>query len=187
MIAHLAASGFLRTRWKNGGGETVEIAVSPEGAGLDAFDWRVSMARVAASGPFSIFPGVDRTLCVLTPGEIRLEQAGRGAVSLDARSAPYSFPADVSVIGHVTGDGITDLNVMTRRAKARHQVSRLWLEGPIRLPVLAREMLILTLEAALTGPEGLGLKAGDALLVRDEKEIALEPERPGAIHVVDLW
>ena len=48
--------------WKNGGGETAEIAVSPPGAALDDFDWRLSMARVETDGPFSAFPGIDRTL-----------------------------------------------------------------------------------------------------------------------------
>ena len=51
--------------WKNGGGVTREIVASPEGAPLDAFDWRVSLADVSADGPFSSFPGVDRTLTVV--------------------------------------------------------------------------------------------------------------------------
>jgi environmental stress-induced protein Ves len=45
--------------WKNGGGETTEIAVFPDGAGLSDFDWRVSMARVDGDGPFSSFPGIE--------------------------------------------------------------------------------------------------------------------------------
>ena len=61
----LTASSYRRMPWKNGGGETVEIAVSPEGAALSEFDWRISMATVATDGPFSIFPGIDRTLSIL--------------------------------------------------------------------------------------------------------------------------
>jgi uncharacterized protein len=61
----LRAENYRRMPWKNGGGLTAEIAVSPESAGLDDFDWRVSMARVEAGGPFSLFPGVDRTLSIL--------------------------------------------------------------------------------------------------------------------------
>ncbi len=51
--------------WKNGGGETVEIAVFPEGAGFKDFGWRISLASVASDGPFSAFPGIDRTLTVI--------------------------------------------------------------------------------------------------------------------------
>mgnify|MGYP000624994528 FL=1 len=34
--------------WRNGGGVTWQIAASPEGADVAAFDWRLSMAEVAA-------------------------------------------------------------------------------------------------------------------------------------------
>ena len=50
--------------WKNGGGSTTEIAVFPPDAGFDDFDWRVSLATVAADGPFSAFPGIERTLAM---------------------------------------------------------------------------------------------------------------------------
>jgi environmental stress-induced protein Ves len=55
----LRAENYRRMQWKNGGGETAEIAVSPDSAGLDDFDWRISMATGQASGgPFSMpFPG----------------------------------------------------------------------------------------------------------------------------------
>ena len=59
---HYPASARQFRPWKNGGGETAEIAVSPAGAGFDDFDWRISTAIVAQSGPFSGFPGVDRVL-----------------------------------------------------------------------------------------------------------------------------
>ena len=73
----LRASTYRRMPWKNGGGETTEIAVSPEGAGLDDFAWRISMARVDGDGPFSAFAGVDRTLSILEGEGLRLEIAGR--------------------------------------------------------------------------------------------------------------
>ena len=61
----LRAADHRTMPWKNGGGSTTEIAAAPDGAGIDAFDWRVSMAVVAADGPFSEFPGIDRTLSIL--------------------------------------------------------------------------------------------------------------------------
>jgi len=39
--------------WKNGGGVTREIICQPLGAGMDDFDWRVSIAHIASDGPFS--------------------------------------------------------------------------------------------------------------------------------------
>ena len=64
MAKLLRNSDHRRMPWKNGGGETVEVIVHPEGASLSDFGWRVSMATVASDGPFSVFPGIDRTLAV---------------------------------------------------------------------------------------------------------------------------
>ena len=58
--------------WKNGQGATREIAVHPEGASLDNFMWRVSLAQVNAPGPFSLFRDCDRILCVVRGGPLYL-------------------------------------------------------------------------------------------------------------------
>ena len=83
--------------WKNGGGETTEIIAFPEGSGLDEFDWRISMARVAADGPFSVFPGIDRTLCLIEGEGLALTMAGKPEVLLTHASPPFAFPGDVPV------------------------------------------------------------------------------------------
>jgi environmental stress-induced protein Ves len=62
---------YARMPWKNGGGQTTEIAVSA-GASLADFDWRVSIAEINADGPFSAFAGVDRTLVLLSGAGVRL-------------------------------------------------------------------------------------------------------------------
>ena len=51
--------------WKNGYGSTTELAVEPPDAALDRFDWRVSVAELRGSGPFSTFPGYDRIIVQL--------------------------------------------------------------------------------------------------------------------------
>src|SRR5688572_14445639 len=104
----LRAENYRRMRWKNGGGETAEIAVSPEGAGLDDFDWRVSMARVDTNGPFSVFPGVDRTLSILDGEGILLSVEGRIPFGLTFRSDPLTFPADVATSAALMAGPITD-------------------------------------------------------------------------------
>ena len=111
--------------WKNGGGTTTEIAVSPEGAGHDAFDWRVSMAEVASDGPFSLFPGIDRTITVIEGEGMELTIEGSEAVVLGVDDAPLDFPGDVQTSAKLLKGPIRDLNVMTRRGRFRHRVSRL--------------------------------------------------------------
>jgi environmental stress-induced protein Ves len=125
------AADLPRTPWKNGGGETAEIAVHPPGAGFADFGWRISLASVASDGSFSRFDGVDRTLTVLS-GEMELTSAGK-AHRLTAGSAPLAFPGDVPVAARLIGGEVTDLNVMTRRGMFEHAVEMIaagLVEGP---------------------------------------------------------
>ncbi len=125
----LRADSYRRTRWKNGGGETREIAISPSGAGLDTFDWRISMATVAHDGPFSTFAGVDRTVCILDGAGIRLHINDEPARQLDQASEPFSFPGDAAAHSTLVDGAVTDFNVMTRRNRVHHSVQRLRLQA----------------------------------------------------------
>ena len=138
----LRAENYRRMRWKNGGGETAEIAVFPEDAGLDDFDWRISMARVEAGGPFSAFLGVDRTLSILEGEGIVLEVEGRERATLTGASAPYSFPADTVTGAELVAGAITDLNVMTRRGRYGHKVSALEVDRSMELSLGSEEALL---------------------------------------------
>ncbi len=110
--------------WKNGGGSTTEVAVSPCGASTDGFDWRISMARVASDGPFSHFAGIDRTLTVIKGRGLVLTVADRAPVELATESEPVSFPGDAPTSARLTDGEIIDLNVMTRRGRFTHDVLR---------------------------------------------------------------
>lgn len=126
-----SAQDYKRMPWKNGGGETAEIAVSPHNAGIDSFDWRISMATVATDGPFSSFPGIDRTLTVLRGNGIELAVDGRHSVSLTRASSPFSFSADTATQAKLKRGKITDLNVMTRRGRFSHLVQFLSLPAQL--------------------------------------------------------
>ncbi|PQA75022.1 HutD-family protein [Brucella oryzae] len=128
MVDILRAENHRRMPWKNGGGVTVEIAVHPQGASVDDFDWRVSMATVASDGPFSVFPGIDRTLSVLEGDGIVLNIEGQQS-TLTVESAPLFFAADAHSSARLIGSAITDLNVMTRRGRYTHKVQHLSVNG----------------------------------------------------------
>jgi uncharacterized protein len=112
------------TPWKNGGGSTTEIAAEPSGASLDTFDWRISMAHVAADGPFSAFPGIDRTLVVIKGSGLVLTIAGGTPVTLAYGSDPISFAGDIATSARLIEGEIVDLNVMTRRRRFSHELRR---------------------------------------------------------------
>lgn len=139
----LRASDYKRMPWKNGGGETVEIAVSPEGAGLADFDWRVSMATVATDGPFSVFPGIDRTLSILEGAGMTLFIEGREPVLLTQSSDPLPFAADAPTSATLVDGAITDLNVMTRQGKLGHSVRHLGIDGHAELAPGSETTLVL--------------------------------------------
>ncbi|HEY2511801.1 MAG TPA: HutD family protein, partial [Polyangiaceae bacterium] len=150
--------------WKNGGGVTIEVAKSPEGASLDDFDWRISMARVEASGPFSRFPGIDRSLVVLRGAGMTLDVAQRGSIVLDAHAPPFAFPGDVDVAATLRGGRVDDLNVMTRRGRFRALVTRVFVEGSAPFAPLG-DLCFLVVGAGRGRAEGGGttLAEGDAL------------------------
>jgi len=171
----IRAADYRRMQWKNGGGETTEIAVSPPGAALDDFAWRISMARVASDGPFSLFLGIDRTLLILAGSGIRLAIAGRPPVDLTAGSDPLPFPGDVAAAARLLGGPVVDLNVMTRRGRLTHDMTRLRLDEPIDLAPLtlaadADSALLLCHAgsvAVATSDGTARLAALDSLLVED--------------------
>jgi len=139
----LRAAAHRRMPWKNGGGETFEIAISPPGAALDKLEWRVSMAVVAQDGPFSIFPDIDRTLCVIDGRGMELDFGADGGIRTVTRdTAPFPFPADLRVEARLLGETITDLNVMTRRGRYRHRVDRLAIDGELTLDIDAEQSLL---------------------------------------------
>lgn len=121
----LHATDFRPMPWKNGGGETTEIIVSPLGASMNDFDWRVSIARVTSDGPFSLFPGIDRSLTLLEGLGMTLEIAGIGEYHLTTASDALAFSGDVAVQSRLSAGSILDLNVMTRRGLYSSVVERL--------------------------------------------------------------
>lgn len=107
--------------WKNGLGKTTEIAVEPEGAAIDDFTWRVSIADVGASGPFSAFPGCDRVIVQLEGAPMTLVHDG--VPTTLTRLVPHRFAGEVETVGVLESPPARDFNVMVRRDRARAEVS----------------------------------------------------------------
>ncbi|MFO1316598.1 MAG: HutD family protein [Burkholderiales bacterium] len=117
----LSPADYRRMPWKNGGGRTLEIATEPPGAGTASFVWRVSVADIERDGPFSRFPGVDRTLVLLEGHGMRLTSDG-GLLEMRAAFEPVRFPGE-SALHCALVDGPTrDFNLMVRRDAARGDV-----------------------------------------------------------------
>jgi environmental stress-induced protein Ves len=122
----LGAADFKTMPWANGKGVTVELAREDRGG---AMLWRLSRASVVENGPFSIFPGVDRVLTVLTGPGFDLQGPG---TDLQARPfVPITFAGDVAVSAVGVTAPSDDFNVMTARALGRCDVTVLTAAGQI--------------------------------------------------------
>ncbi|WP_405532809.1 HutD family protein [Streptomyces avidinii] len=148
-IRILRAADRTATVWKNGGGVTREIAAWPEGAGMDDFGWRVSLAEVAADGPFSAFPGIGRTLTLAEGAGMDLTVGGVRRLVAE-RYAPQDFPGDEPTDCRLLSGPVVNFNVMYRRGavEARTAVVR----GRSALAVGPGETLLVV---ALEGPAAL--------------------------------
>lgn len=102
--------------WKNGLGETLEVARSPDGVSLEAFDWRVSVAPVVADGAFSVFPGIERTIAVIEGAGMELALAGEARQAL-IPGLPFTYDGGTAIDGRLIDGPVRDFNVMARRGK----------------------------------------------------------------------
>ncbi|HXF23000.1 MAG TPA: HutD family protein [Gemmatimonadaceae bacterium] len=166
----LKSDEYRRMPWRNGRGETAEVAIGPAGATIDDFDWRVSMAHIDGDGPFSIFPQTDRTLAVLRGDGLCLSIAGSAPLELTRDSEPLSFSGDVTVAATLLGAPVTDLNVMTRRERSGHSMRRLRIVGRAEIPLEAPLALLICADGSLqieVDAQTGTLMTLEALLVED--------------------
>ena len=118
MIRHLTPADYKTMPWANGKGVTVEMMrVDRDGAVL----WRLSRASVVETGDFSLFPGIDRNLTVISgPG---FDLVGEG-LHLSAKPlVPVAFPGDVAIRAVEVAAPSDDFNVMTARSLALPEVT----------------------------------------------------------------
>jgi len=111
-----------RMPWKNGGGVTRELAKFPAGTGLDGnpFLWRISIADVEGDGPFSVFPGYDRTIMLIDGSGMELESQDRQTARLATPYQPWQFSGDVATDCRLLDGPVRDFNVMSARDRVTH-------------------------------------------------------------------
>jgi environmental stress-induced protein Ves len=106
--------------WKNGGGSTVELITSPQGATINDFEFRISVATVSQDGPFSLFPNIDRTLALVDGQGLTLHLAGEPDIVIDDATPFASFAGETSIHATVNNGTTMDFNVMTNRGRCSH-------------------------------------------------------------------
>lgn len=176
---HLSLDTVPRQPWRNGGGSTRELLTWP-----DATDWqvRVSVADIAADGPFSAFPGVQRAFAVLTGAGVRL-QRGDAAVTLDTLSAPHHFDGGQPPDCRLTNGVTTDLNLMVTGPIGSARMRRVAADEDAGLPAGPRWRGVFVAEGTALlrcGTEPVGTLPAGTLLWSDNDphDWQLDPPHP---------
>jgi environmental stress-induced protein Ves len=121
----LTPSDYRTMPWKNGHGTTHEIAAerTEDDLRTGQFVWRLSIAEVGASAPFSTFPGCDRTIVLLAGDGMLLDSGPSGRHVLNQRFTPYAFKGEWQTDCRLLGGPCRDFNVMVDRTRAQALVS----------------------------------------------------------------
>jgi environmental stress-induced protein Ves len=191
-IKIIRRSSFTATRWKNGGGITHEaIRVPPTG---DAFLWRVSVAQIESSGPFSDFSGYDRKMVLLQGRGIALEFGSGERRALRSVGDWVEFDGAMATRCELLDGPCADLNIMVSKSlRTSARIERL--HEPMLVAATHRETTLifgildpLSLdgagESARLEPWDLAILNGCSAHLR--KMAALEDSAPSAVFIATI-
>jgi environmental stress-induced protein Ves len=153
---------FEATAWKNGGGITHEaIRVPPSG---EPFHWRISVAHIEASGPFSDFAAYRRHMALLRGAGLKLNFADGEHAVLRAVGDLVEFDGARPTHCELLAGACVDLNLIQLKSMpaARARVQRLY--GPLALcPSPHESAVVFCIEGALS----VGSEAGECATLEE--------------------
>lgn len=182
-IRHRTARDFRVQPWKNGGGRTTELEVEPEGG--SKFLWRLSIADVERSGPFSDFAGYKRTIMLLEGDGMALAFDGTAPHRIAEPLRPFVFDGGWKTECRLLGGPVRDLNLMVECGRAWGSMQVKALGQPIDRVVGARWEVVLGLRGAATvdaDGKAYRLQPGELLRLDDAqgRTLAIRPLEPGS-------
>jgi environmental stress-induced protein Ves len=175
MIKIIPPGQFKTIEWKNGKGQTVELAIN-DGGSLDAFDWRLSMAKVVENGFFSDFTGYQRHLILIEGDALTLQHDKARTHQLTDLLSFAAFDGANITHGILPGRSITDFNVITSTDKYQTRVSTYLQHTSVRIEsghlcfvYGVNSALLLTMDTQ-TSPQPVKVAKGHLLMLEDEDE-----------------
>lgn len=175
--------------WKNGGGSTKQLLIWPKGADLSNFDFRISIATISSDGPFSLFHGIDRQLCILEGEGVRLNIKGNDLgqseeIVLRPNDPPFCFSGETQIESKLLDNQILDFNVMTRRGNYTARIERIECTGTIQIEAKVNSqptntqptqfLLPLAPIGCISQGEKITLQSYDLLQLAEEKNTTVE-------------
>jgi uncharacterized protein len=129
---YLPRAGYTSMPWRNGTGVTREIVREP--AQGETFAWRLSLATMGASGPFSSYPGYERAVALVDGRGFRLNVKDTRTQVLSARGEHALFPGGADTGCELLDGPCTDLSLMVRAPGRINAVARLRIGGERTVP-----------------------------------------------------
>jgi environmental stress-induced protein Ves len=161
-------TSFEAVPWKNGGGVTHEAMRVP--ADGDRFRWRVSVARIEVSGPFSDFTGYQRRMVLLKGGGVELRFANGTVSALRAVGEMAEFDGALAVQCELIDGPCVDLNLIVARALPGTSARVARLHETLTVPGTAGQVTL-----AFPIDTAVALSCGSARAVLDAGDLALIP------------
>jgi uncharacterized protein len=156
----------LEQRWRNDGGSTREIA---RAGAPENFDWRASVARIDASGPFSTFPDCLRLSTLLDGGPLTLIAEDSPPITFDPRMRAFSYRGDEARSALLLGTHAELFNLMIRpKAVAAQLLPRPLVGSMVLFGQPAIQWLVYLVSGAAelrVGEKRWTLASGDAALI----------------------
>src|SRR5450631_933635 len=167
--------------WKNGGGITHEMIRVP--ATGDPFLWRVSIAQIDASGPFSNFTGYCRKMVLLRGAGLRLRFAAGPDIHLNDIGDILTFDGAVATECELVNGPCTDLNLMIATSVTGVQA---WVERLLEPRPLRPSFQGAVLAFAISGIVNVELEHREAARLQAWDLALMFPDERGSIGPVGL-
>ena len=190
------ANSYRRERWRNDLGWTREIARCPELAGAllesphmdarvvaeePAFDYRISIAEIERDCAFSVFPGCDRQLVLLSGNGMTLTFDDGETLDVLSPHGRVAFAGERALHCRLRDGPTHDFNVMVRRDRCSAQVLHRPLVGSMVFfaePGVSWAIYLLAGGARIKQSD-LVLAPGDTVLLEDDQTTS------AARHILD--
>jgi hypothetical protein len=196
-MRRLELATIPRQPWRNGAGTTRVLAQgtigstspgsgcgsgSDPGSGPDSAlgehdreaDWRVSVAEIAGSAPFSAFAGFDRHAVLIDGSALVLRDAdpNDGSAIVFARPGAIArFSGETALVAQQAAPGTRLFNLMTRRGLATGAIQTL--QEPAAFLPAGDIRLLLVIEGRYRLASGETLAPGAGMLVDSDERLAM--------------
>lgn len=185
---HLTSKDYQPMPWKNGQGSTTQLVSAANAKG--GFDWRLSIAEVGQSGPFSDFSGYDRIITLIEGKGMILTFNGTMRRRIDRPFAPLPFDGGWRTDCELTDGPLRDFNLMVLRRWGRASMEILQLRDDEKCEIGAAPVVLLHVFAGTAsldhGDTHFDLARGDTLHLERPSESRLTAASDATIAAIYL-